>query len=53
MKNKSFQYPFGTFADKMFDSNKDGKLDYTETIFRDMHLNEVNSKINNPSKNNK
>ncbi len=44
MKNKSWQYPFPTFADKYFDSNKDGKLDTFETAFRDMYLNELNRK---------
>mgnify|MGYP003511337583 FL=1 len=41
MKNKSWQHPFPTFCDKFFDGNRDGKLDICETIFRDMHLNEI------------
>lgn len=44
MKNKSWQHPFGTLDDKRFDSNKDGKLGAFETMFRDMHLNEMNRK---------
>lgn len=46
MKNESWQHPFPTFIDKWFDSNNDGKLDTTETIFRDMYLNEINRKAN-------
>ena len=42
MKNKSWKYPFPTFSDKMFDGNKDGKLDAFETMFRDMHIEEMN-----------
>ncbi len=45
MKNKSWKYPFGTFADKMFDKNRDGKLDSFETMFRDMHIDEMNKKM--------
>lgn len=41
MKNNSWKYPFGTFADKHFDKNHNGKLDTTETLFRDMHLDEM------------
>ncbi|MBQ2662115.1 MAG: rod-binding protein [Clostridia bacterium] len=41
MKNKSWKYPFPTFSDKMFDGNKDGKLDAFETMFRDMHIEEM------------
>lgn len=47
MKNKSWQYPFPTFCDKFFDSNKDGKLDTLETFFRDMHLNEIKQNADN------
>lgn len=53
MKNKSWQYPFPTLDDKCFDSNKDGKLDTFETIFRDMHLNEMNKKAADYCKNQK
>lgn len=49
MKNKSWQHPFPTFEDKHFDRNKDGKLDAFETIFRDMHINEMNRKADNYS----
>lgn len=49
MKNKSLKYPFGTLEDKMFDSNKDGELDSTETIFRDCHLDEMERKSKNHS----
>lgn len=41
MKNESFKYPFSTFADGIFDGNKDGKLDTFESMFRDMHLDEM------------
>lgn len=44
MKNKSWQYPFPTLEDKIFDSNKDGELDTFETMFRDAALNESNQK---------
>ena len=44
MKNKSWQHPFPTFFDKIFDKNKDGKLNTTETIFRDAFLNDINRK---------
>lgn len=42
MKNSSWKHPFPTFADKMFDGNKDGKLDALETAFRDAHIDEMN-----------
>lgn len=42
MKNSSWKYPFPTFADKMFDGNKDGKLDAFETALRDAHIEEMN-----------
>ena len=42
MKNKSWKYPFPTFSDKMFDGNKDGKLDAFETAFRDAYIEEMN-----------
>ncbi len=42
MKNTSWKYPFPTFADKMFDGNKDGKLDAFETAFRDAYIEEMN-----------
>ncbi len=51
MKNKSFKYPFPTLADKMFDKNKDGKLDTFETAFRDMYLDEMSRKADEYSKN--
>lgn len=35
MKNDSFLFPFEMLGDKMFDSNRDGKLGGFETIFRD------------------
>lgn len=41
MKNSSWKYPFPTFADKMFDGSKDGKLDALETAFRDAHIEEM------------
>lgn len=41
MKNKSFKYPFPTLNDKIFDADKDGKLNITETMLRDMHLDEM------------
>ena len=44
MKNKSLQNPFPTMVDKFFDKNKDGKLGYMETIFRDAHLKEMEQK---------
>lgn len=44
MKNESWKYPFPTLEDKMFDGNKDGRLDATETFFRDMHLDEMSRK---------
>lgn len=44
MKNKSLNNPFPTFSDKMFDGNKDGKLDAIETAFRDAHLYETSQK---------
>lgn len=42
MKNSSWKHPFPTFTDKMFDGNKDGKLDALETAFRDAHIEEMN-----------
>ena len=42
MKNSSWKHPFPTFADKMFDGNKDGKLNAFETAFRDAHIEEMN-----------
>lgn len=42
MKNSSLKYPFPTLADKIFDGNKDGKLDAFETAFRDAHIEEMN-----------
>ena len=44
MKNSSWKHPFPTFTDKMFDGNKDGKLDALETAFRDAHIDEMNRK---------
>lgn len=41
MKNSSWKHPFPTFTDKMFDGNKDGKLDALETAFRDAHIEEM------------
>lgn len=41
MKNSSWKHPFPTFGDKMFDGNKDGKLDALETAFRDAHIEEM------------
>ena len=41
MKNKSLFNPFSHPIDSFFDSNKDGKLDTFETIFRDAHLKEM------------
>lgn len=41
MKNSSWKHPFPTFSDKMFDGNKDGKLDAFETAFRDAHIEEM------------
>lgn len=51
MKNDSNIFPFSTMDDKFFDSNKDGKLTGTETIFRDAHLMETNDKFDNEMKN--
>lgn len=45
MKNDSHIYPFPTMEDKFFDTNKDGKLTGSETIFRDAHLLEMADKI--------
>lgn len=42
MKNSSWKHPFPTFTDKMFDGNRDGKLDALETAFRDAHIDEMN-----------
>lgn len=42
MKNSSWKHPFPTFTDKMFDGNKNGKLDALETAFRDAHIDEMN-----------
>ncbi len=42
MKNDSWRYPFKTFGDDAFDSNKDGKLTGMETVIRDAHLDNVN-----------
>ena len=42
MKNSSWKHPFPTFTDKMFDGNKDGKLNAIETAFRDAHIDEMN-----------
>ncbi len=42
MKNSSWKHPFPTFTDKMFDGNKDGKLNAFETAFRDAHIEEMN-----------
>lgn len=42
MKNSSWKHPFPTFSDKIFDGNKDGKLDAFETAFRDAHIEEMN-----------
>ena len=42
MKNSSWKHSFPTFTDKMFDGNKDGKLDALETAFRDAHIEEMN-----------
>ena len=42
MKNSSWKHPFTTFSDKIFDGNKDGKLDAFETAFRDAHIEEMN-----------
>lgn len=44
MRNKSFKYPSPTLDDKRFDADKDGKLNITETMFRDMHLDEMSRK---------
>ncbi|MBQ3216731.1 MAG: hypothetical protein IJB35_02825 [Oscillospiraceae bacterium] len=44
MKNKSWKYPFGTPADKMFDGDKNGELDTLETVFRDAYLDEMDRK---------
>lgn len=44
MKNKSLKYPFPTLEDKIFDSDKDGSLNSGETMFRDMHLDEMSKK---------
>ena len=41
MKNSSWKHPFPTFTDKMFDGNKDGKLNAIETAFRDAHIEEM------------
>ena len=41
MKNSSWKHPFPTFTDKMFDGNKDGKLNAFETAFRDAHIEEM------------
>lgn len=51
MKNDSHIFPFSTMDDKFFDSNKDGKLTGTETIFRDAHLKEMNDTLDNEVKN--
>lgn len=45
MKNSSWKHPFPTFTDKMFDGNKDGKLDALETAFRDAHIEEMNRNV--------
>lgn len=45
MKNDSPFYKFPTMDDKFFDTNKDGKLSGTETIFRDAHLMEMSDKV--------
>lgn len=44
MKNSSWKHPFPTFGDKMFDGNKDGKLNAFETAFRDAHIEEMRRK---------
>lgn len=41
MKNDSFKYPFDTMLDDAFDGNGDGRLDATETMFRDIALDEM------------
>lgn len=51
MKNDSDIFPFSTMDDKFFDSNKDGELNKTETIFRDAHLMEMNDKLDNEIEN--
>lgn len=42
MKNSCWKHPFPTFSDKIFDGNKNGKLDAFETAFRDAHIEEMN-----------
>lgn len=44
MKNSSWKHPFPTFTDKMFDGNRDGKLNAFETAFRDAHIDEMKRK---------
>lgn len=41
MKNDSHKYPFGTPTDKHFDSDQNGKLEGSETFFRDWNLDEA------------
>ncbi len=38
MKNKSFKHPFTRLGDKHFDKNKDGQLDFWETLHRDAQI---------------
>lgn len=38
MKNKSLKDPFTRVGDKFFDHNKDGKLDFWETMERDAQI---------------
>lgn len=45
MKNDSFKYPFDTMLDDTFDGNGDGRLDATETMFRDMALDEIEMEV--------
>ena len=47
MKNESWKYPFPTFSDKIFDGDKDGKLNAFETAFRDAHIEEKNRNATN------
>lgn len=51
MKNDSHINPFPTMEDKFFDTNKDGKLTGTETVFRDAHLLEMADKVGDETKN--
>ena len=53
MKNDSFLFPFEMFGDKIFDSNKDGKLTDFETICRDAYHMEQAKKFEDSKKNKK